>query len=307
MTLSFYKKANIFLIIIISCLFFFTLIGYPKSTGGDKDDEKQAEKVSHDISPIRYKENVFDTVYTEKKMIIEVLLDRQRVLLRKQGKPTDTLLCSTGNEFIKDAILTNRGIFIVKNKIPILLSKQFKNTKCLNWVGFNFGIGFHSLEKTGYYWSLGKRPSSHGCIRLSQEGAEKLFKEVEIETPIIIHKEDNARVIDFLPKNASYDTNYTRREIKQILKDRILLLYSQKYYTRKYPAIVLTHKYIGHSGIEIGDRRMVPKIQLYYPLLDIGIKNFLRPDRTGAYIFRPDSLNNIKYPAEDSGNVKHNF
>jgi hypothetical protein len=300
MVFNSYRRTDKLLILAIFCFFLLALVGYPESTKGNKFEDSITDGLEPDISPLRYKRDVFDTVYTEKKMIIEVLLDRQRVLLHQRGKNTDTMLCSTGNDFIKDGIKTNRGIFIVKNKIPILVSKQFNNTKCLNWVGFNFGIGFHSLERKGYYWSLGKRPSSHGCIRLSQENAEKLFREVELETPIIIHKSDNARVICFLPETQSYDTNYTKREIRQILKDRLSLLYDKKYYSRKYPAIVLTNKYIGHDGIDTGERERVPKYQFIPPLSGISSNYYLRSDMTTTYIEKPDSLNRTKYPLDDS-------
>ena len=302
MNFSIYRKTDNLVLMGLFCFFLLILLGYPESSRGNKFEEAADIKCIPDISPLRYKQNVFDTVYTEKQMIIEVQLDKQRVLLHKKGKETDTMLCSTGNDFIKDAINTNRGIFIVKNKIPILISKQFHDTKCLNWVGFNYGIGFHSLEKKGYYWSLGKRPSSHGCIRLSQESAEKLFNEVELETPIFIHKSDNARVIDFLPESSTYDTNYTKREIRQILKDRLSLLYLKKYFTRTYPAIVLTSRYIGHDGIDIGEREKVPEFQIIPPLTGIGSKYFLRSDQTAALLQKPDSLNYIMYPAKDTTN-----
>ncbi|HQJ75460.1 MAG TPA: L,D-transpeptidase [Bacteroidota bacterium] len=286
----FFIKKNIDIIIIILLLSFFSLalIGYPEYN-------KQKNNIDNkNITPFlitslnRY--NVLDTVYTEKKIIIEVLLDKQRVVLHKKNSGTDTLLCSTGTDLVKDGIKTNRGIFIVKNKFPTLISKQFNNTECLNWIGFNYGIGFHALKSKGYYWSLGKRPTSHGCIRLSQESAKKLYNEVEIETPIIIHKSDNARIIKFLPENSTYDANYTIKEIKHILKEKLNLLYSGKYYTRKYPTIVLTHKYIGHDGIDIGDRNKVPEVQEIPPLINLNSAIPFLPDQTQTFISIPDSL-----------------
>ncbi len=289
MSSDFYKRTEFWLVSLFLGLFVLTLIGFTQSAESRKAFNPDDELLTVDVSPIRYRTNVFDTVYTEKKAIIEVLLDKQRVLLRKKGKETDTLLCSTGNEFIKDAVKTNQGIFIVKNKLPVLISKQFNNTKCINWVGFNFGIGFHALETRGYYWSLGKRPSSHGCVRLSQEGAEKLFKEVELETPVIVHRSDNARVIEFLPEGITVDTSYSRRELNQILKQKISLLYKGNYYSRKYPFIVLSHKFIGHGGIDIGERVKVPSVQNVSPLSDIMFCYPLASDRTIRKLFIPDT------------------
>jgi len=290
----FFIKKNIDIIIILVLLSFFSLalISYPEYNK-QNDIIENKNNIPY-LSTSINKYNVLDTVYTEKKVIIEVLLDKQRVILHKKNLGTDTLLCSTGTDLVKDGVKTNRGIFIVKNKFPILISKQFNNTECLNWVGFNYGIGFHALKSKGYYWSLGKRPTSHGCIRLSQESAKKLYDEVEIETPIIIHKSDYARVIKFLPENFTYDTNYTRKEIKHILKEKLNLLYSGKYYTRKYPIIVLTHKYIGHDGIDIGDKFKVPKVQEVPSLINLNSTITFLPDQTQTFITLPDSLN-IEY------------
>jgi hypothetical protein len=258
--LNFFRKTDNLLVVIVTFFILIVLTGYSQVSNGHKAPTSNIEEPPL-FSPIRIKEHVVDTVYTDKNSIIEIRLDLQKIFLHKRGLGIDTLLCSSGTTFIQGGMKTNHGIFVVKNKYPVVISKQFNNTKCLNWVGFNYGIGFHALENRGYYWSLGKRASSHGCVRLSQEDAKKLFDEVTIGTPVIVHDLDNARVVSFLPENFTLDTNFTKKELRQILRDRLSLLYQKKYFHKKNIHVVLTDKFVTHDGVEIGNKAKVPEFQ----------------------------------------------
>jgi hypothetical protein len=307
---NFFRKTDNLLVVIVAFFILIVLTGYSQVSKGEKAPTSDIEEPPL-LSPIRIKENVLDTLYTDKNSIVEVRLDLQKIFLHKKGLGVDTLLCSSGTTFIQDGMKTNHGVFVVKNKFPVVISKQFNDTKCLNWIGFNYGIGFHALENRGYYWNLGKRASSHGCVRLSQEDAKKLFDDVTIGTPVIVHGLDNARVVSFLPENSTPDTNYTKKEFRQILRDRLSLLYQKKYFYKKNIPVVLTDKLVTHEGIEIGNKAKVPMFQhipVTFDALPIEtciqdhsfVFNYNIPDSLNINI--PDSLD-ISYSAKDSTSI----
>jgi len=60
------------------------------------------------------------------------------------------------------------------------------NEKCAEkWMAFtpNGGYGIHGLLGNSYYRRLGS-PASHGCVRLTREGARELYGYVAIGTPV---------------------------------------------------------------------------------------------------------------------------
>jgi hypothetical protein len=300
---NFFKRTDNLIIIIVAFFIMMILTGYSQIYKVDKDLESSKDEL-YLSSFLKTKKDVLDTVFTDNDRIIEVRLDLQQVLLHKKKLGTDTFLCSTGTNIIKDGIQTNHGIFVVKNKIPVLISKQFNDTKCINWVGFNYGIGFHALENRGYYWSLGKRSSSHGCVRLSQEDAKKLFDEVTIGTPVIVHSLNNARVVGFLPEHSNDDITYTKKELKQILNNRLSLLYKQKYFYKQNIAVVLNDKLITHDGIDIGDKTKVPIFQSLPVQSDGFIIKTCIEDKSSVFYSVSDSFNNyIKYAVKDTTSV----
>lgn len=213
---------------------------------------------------------MMDTVYTHMPSYFEVHLDSQMMYLHHRDGTVRSIKVSTGTPRLKDGIETRTGIFLIQNKIRMLYSIQFDSTKVFNWLGFNWGIGFHSLEGRRYYWNLGRRRSSHGCIRLSTEDAEYLFETIEVGTPVIVHKGATARVISFLTDSTIIDTtSYTRDEVAAIYENRLTDLYLGNRLIRKYPNILLERKYIGHSGITIGEIEKVPERQRIPNFADI--------------------------------------
>jgi hypothetical protein len=297
---NFFKRTNNLLSVIVVFLILIILTGYSQLCKGDKVSKSTIEELYLPLD-IRTKENVLDTVYTDKNSIVEVRLDLQKVFLHKKNSGIDTFLCSTGTDVLQDAIKTRPGIFTVKNKLPVLISRQFNDTKCLHWIGFNYGVGFHALESRGYYWSLGKRSSSHGCVRLSQEDAQKLFNEVTIGTPVIVHSSNNARVVSFLPEHYAYDTNYTKKELKLILNTKLSLLYNKKYFFQRNIVVILNDNFVTHDGIDIGDKTKVPTFQ-NIPVQSNGftIQTCIQDNSSVFSYHIPDSLNYIKQPIKDS-------
>jgi lipoprotein-anchoring transpeptidase ErfK/SrfK len=293
-------------ILIIPVLFFSLMIVYDsaesnKAFSSDMTNDSiiNNQQVYPEITPIRYRENVIDTVYTIKDTIIEVSLIDQMVYIRQRSGKVDTILCSSGTPYLEKGQATQPGIFIVRTRLPELISKQFNDTKCLNWVGFSYGIGFHSLISKGYYWSLGKRPSSHGCIRLSQDGSKKLYDNVELGTPVIVHRNNLARTIAFLPKGYPVDTSFTRKEVSDILKEKLNTLYAGQIHTDFDPHIIVHEKYVGHSGFDVGERERVPNLQKVIVRFYQTNSFTEMPDRTLAYhdiekfkdLFDKDSTN----------------
>src|SRR5579883_2203238 len=125
-----------------------------------------------------------DTLFVMDSCYIEVRLDSQMVYVHYRNGSVHTIPCSSGNPKINKAIETTEGIYTVQTKAPIAISKQFDSTKMYFWVGFNGNIGFHGLDGKGYYRFLGKRPSSHGCVRLAKENAEWMFDNIPLGTPV---------------------------------------------------------------------------------------------------------------------------
>lgn len=138
-----------------------------------------------------------DTLYYLGDDYIEVCLDSQRAYFFTREGAIDTVKISSGNKFIPRGIETPTGLYAVQNKSPIQISRLFDNTEMLNWIGFNNNIGFHGLRKTGYYASLGRRPTSHGCVRMSNEDGVRWYKKVRIGIPVLVYRKKPVWKIKF--------------------------------------------------------------------------------------------------------------
>ena len=98
---------------------------------------------------------------------------------------------------------------------------------------FNQGIGFHSIDGTGYYAHLGVRPSSHGCIRMKHDDAETLFRDSPMGTLVLATNGYSARTIAFAPENFENPREYTKDEYKAMLALNLYNLLNGKYYTEE--------------------------------------------------------------------------
>jgi hypothetical protein len=203
-----------------------------------------------------------DTLYTQGDQILEIRLDRQMLFRRWRNGRIDSFRISTGNPALNKGIETRPGLYLIQNKIEWLYSLQFDSTKVFNWLGFNFGVGFHSLEGTRYYRNLGVRPSSHGCVRMSAEDAHLLFTQVPLGTPVFVHKQNSARIPAFLPPGVAIDTNsFSTREVVTLYEQRLRDLYRGRRLLRSYANVPLMKRHIGHAGVPIGDTAFVPSRQ----------------------------------------------
>lgn len=119
----------------------------------------------------------------EKSIVID--LSEQRLWHKLGPVILHKYVISTG----KASTPTPVGNFQVQNKIDRPFSKTY-GLFMPNWLGLGRGYGIHELPE----WPGGHKegadhlgiPVSHGCIRLSPEGAEALYSWSEVGTPVII-------------------------------------------------------------------------------------------------------------------------
>ncbi len=188
-----------------------------------------------------------DTLYYLGNEYIEVNLSKQLAFYVTRDGEVDTVRISSGNKFIKEAIATPVGLYAVQNKAPVQISRQFENTEMLNWIGFNGNIGFHALKKTGYYAHLGRRPSSHGCIRISNEDGERLYKKVRIGIPVLVYYKEPICIVRFASwkefnPNEDILVNRLDRPTSFFLNERVTRLKKGDFFRFGYTRIFIDKK-----------------------------------------------------------------
>ncbi len=206
---------------------------------------------------------VRDTVYVLGDRFVEVSLQTQRLTVRFRNGDTLSLPISSGNPDVKDGMATSTGIFSVQNKTLVALSKQFGNTKMLWWIGFNYNTGFHGLERDSYYRYLGKRPSSHGCLRMAREDVERLYKVMDVGVPVMVYDAAPSRVLAFAD-STTFDTQTALRLasrgkiLGKIMSKRLDFLHRGQLYVRQPFAVYLDGKTsLRPGGYEIGDEALL--------------------------------------------------
>jgi len=226
-----------------------------------------------------------DTLYTLGNSFIEVNLKAQVAYLHQRNGEVKFFKISSGNPKIKKAVETKTGLFVIQSKMPKWNSRQFDNALMLNWMGFNYGVGFHALEGKSYYRFLGVRPSSHGCIRISREDADDLYKKIKLGTPVLVHCGNSAVAIKFSDSNEKY-TLLNQKNLYYKHNQRLKDLYEGKYmlyYDEKY---LIDVQNVTHNGLNIGDVNKIPDRPIYYPyLIDLGRaqEELLNPKRKKVF------------------------
>lgn len=170
-----------------------------------------------------------DTVFISGDEYISICLKTQTATLNRRNDSNLVFPISSGNENIEKGIKTTPGIFTVQSKIRLGISKQFNDAELINWIGFNGNIGFHALKGNGYYYTLGKRPSSHGCVRISREDSDTLYQYVKVGTPVIVYDETPARILAFLNdiyKHTQFKILSDNINLKTDISSRLENLYS---------------------------------------------------------------------------------
>jgi len=212
--------------------------------------------------------NILDTIFTAKDSYLTVNLKTQRLLHHFRDGRTFEYLCSTGNPNIEEGVITNEGIFVIQYKSKKVYSTQFDSTLLLNWMGFNYGIGIHALNGSAYYRTLGKRAASHGCVRVGREDCQKVYDNVEIGTVIMVHSENNARIISFTDDIDRF-ISPSKKEIAILSERNLGLLYSGRVLIRETDKMIISEDNISHPGISIGNLQLIPNSQYYIPPVNL--------------------------------------
>ena len=188
---------------------------------------------------------VQDTIWVLGNAFLMVDLEGQHMHLHQRG--VDTLISipiSSGNPRIHDGMETPTGIYSVQSKSPLAISRQYDNAKMFHWIGFNYNIGAHGLEGSGYYRHLGTRPSSHGCLRVGREDIERLFPLVRHGTPVMVHRSRPARAFAFVDSAAFHAGAAVRLESRskpmtKYMQQRLERLYSGRTQIDYMPEVYL--------------------------------------------------------------------
>ncbi len=202
-----------------------------------------------------------DTVYTTLDCWLELRIDQQMLYQHWRSGKINTYPVSTGNKYLSRSVESRPGLFAINYKNPHHLSSQYNNADMYHFMTFNQGIGFHSLNGTGYYYALGKMPSSHGCIRMRHEDAAKLFRECPIGTLVLAHNGYTARTVGFAPKDFKYEEELTNEDYKLMLAKNLYNILNGNYYTRERYYVVIDPSVIPTSGVYISYDKKIPKTQ----------------------------------------------
>lgn len=208
-----------------------------------------------------------DTVYTDKECWLELRINEQMLYQHWRNGKIERFPVSSGNNKGGDpeALESRPGLFAIFIKVEHHQSSQFNAANMYHFMPFNQGIGFHSIDGTGYYSHLGVRPSSHGCIRMKHEDAKKLFGDCPIGTLVLATKGYSGRTIAFAPEDFKNTKEYTKDEYKRMLAENLYNLVSGRYYIEERERFVVDPKIIPVSGVytsydfQIPDKQIIPR------------------------------------------------
>jgi hypothetical protein len=258
---------TVFPVFLFCIMFLLALTGNDNPSITDKEILKNSGKlqqIPYQYIPLK------DTIYILGDCYIELNLKKQTASLISRNDSTKTFKVSSGNSGIKKGKDTPEGIFTVQSKHEEAISKQFNNAKMFHWIGFNGNIAFHGLEGNGYYWNLGKRPSSHGCVRMKREDVEEFYNKVHLGTPVIVFSGEPARIYafgswkDYRPNYDIILKEFDRQEIK-IMSRRLKYLYKGLAHINNYNRVFLDGTTpLRNGGFEIGDPLLIPRVQKSY-------------------------------------------
>jgi hypothetical protein len=209
---------NKLLIIPFLISLYFVFFAYMDIEGSSirKSSSETLEKEMKKFPPIPMNHIAMkDTIYVKGNNYVIIDLKQQLCsLIHRDNAKNKVYKISSGNPNLPLGIETTTGLFTVQTKNPLGHSKQFENAELHNWIGFNVNIGLHGLAGNGYYGTLGVRPSSHGCVRISREDGKELYQNVDFGTPVLVYKNAPAVELSFLEilndTTLNSDTSYKK-------------------------------------------------------------------------------------------------
>lgn len=207
--------------------------------------------------------NIKDTVYTDKDCWLELRIDQQMLYQHWRSGKIEKYPVSTGNKYLSRSVESRPGLFAIFHKNAHHQSTQYNGADMYHFMPFNQGIGFHSLNGTGYYGSLGVAPSSHGCIRMRHNDVAKVFKECDLGTLVLAHYGYSARTVGFAPEGYQSEVEFTKDEIKEMLAENLYNILEGNYYITSRKFFVVDPKIIPVSGIYISYNQRIPQKQKF--------------------------------------------
>jgi len=215
-------------------------------------------KVSN-LEFIPFRDTAF--VFGDRYMILD--LKKQQVTLYVRDSANRIFNISSGNPYISEGMETPTGIFTIMSKSPLAISKQFNDAKLHSWMGINGNIGFHGLDGNGYYWNLGRRPSSHGCVRISREDGKKLYGLVPLGTPVFVVKGAPVIIPAFAKKNDAInasDLQLAKRNAETVdfINNRLQEFYNGNQFHHRSRLVLDGKTIIGSRGYANGMAEKLP-------------------------------------------------
>jgi len=128
---------------------------------------------------------------------IEISISKQKMWYYKNGKVVVTTSIVSGNESKKKYATPKNGCWVVYAK-----EKDYTITGPLNsdgepeyqesskyWIAFNDEIGIYDKTRKNnkFGGTIYKKNGSYGSIQTPIKSMEKIYKEVEIGTPVIVY------------------------------------------------------------------------------------------------------------------------
>ncbi len=202
-----------------------------------------------------------DTVYTEKDSWLELRIDQQMLYQHFRDGRVVKYAISTGNKYLSRSVESRPGLFAIFHKTEKHESSQYNGAEMYFFMPFNQGIGFHSLNGTGYYGNLGVRPSSHGCIRMRHDDVRKVFKDSPLGTLVLAHNGKTARTVGFAPKEFISADSMSKDEEKLLIAENLQNILEGKYFISDRKFFIVNPKTIPVSGIYIGYDAKLPDKQ----------------------------------------------
>lgn len=236
-------KNSIIFPAVFACLVGSVLLYTSQARVGTEHDRQSSFLAGNFLRFVRIR----DTVFITGDRYLHVSLKTQTVTLHMRSGDTLSFRVSSGNKFLKDGMETPTGIFSVQSKSPMAVSKQFDDAKLHSWIGFNGNIGFHGLDGNSYYRFLGKRSSSHGCLRMAREEIAEMYKKVTIGTPVIVTDEEPARIFAFADTTEfdavrSIQLTSKTPDMQALTRERLENLYAGKYLLRGFLPLYMDAK-----------------------------------------------------------------
>lgn len=245
-----------------------------------------------------------DTVYTDKDCWLELRIDQQMLYQHWRDGKVEKYPISSGNKYLSRSIESRPGLFAIFVKEERHESSQYNNAEMFYFMPFNQGIGFHSLNGTGYYGTLGVAPSSHGCIRMRHEDVKKVFRECPLGTLVLSNRGYTARVVGFAPQGYESKDSLSKDEEKYLLAENLYNVLEGNYFVSERKFFVVNPKTIPVSGVYMGYDAKLPDKQktiksVYYFTNASDVTNLYKTGDILDSIKSAEYLVDLNYDLED--------